>query len=130
MAGFIRKQLEGKDKDELIDILSLQSLVETLVDKVSTLEKEVPRLKKPSTSRNSSLPPSKDLTSARYPKRRSGGGGKTGGQPGHTGHTLEMSPIPDVIRLRDSGNESRGETIIRKPQAEQCGPGNPVPIHL
>jgi len=99
MAGFTRKQLEDKDKDELIDIiLSLQSLVESLVDKVSSLEKEVSRLKKPTTSRNSSLPPSKDLSSARYPKRRSGGGGKTGGQAGHPGHTLKMSTTPDVIR--------------------------------
>ena len=86
MAGFTRKQLEDKDKDELIDIiLSLQSLVESLVDKVSSLEKEVSRLKKPTTSRNSSLPPSKDLSSARYPKRRSGGGGKTGGCTGIAG---------------------------------------------
>lgn len=99
MAGFTRKQLEAKDKDELVDIiLSLQSMVETLAGRVSSLEKEVSRLKKPTTSRNSSLPPSKDLVSSRYPKPRDGGGGKTGGQPGHPGYTLEMSANPDVIR--------------------------------
>lgn len=97
MVAFTRKQLEAKDKDELIDIiLSLQSMVDSLASMVVTLEakvaslekevvsleKEVGRLKKPTTSRNSSLPPSKDLTGGRYPKGGSGNKGKSGRKSG------------------------------------------------
>lgn len=106
MVGYTRKQLESKDKEELIDIilemqdiiLELQGMVTTLVNRVGSLESEVSRLRKPTTSRNSSLPPSKDMFSQRYPGRRSKSKLKTGGQKGHPGHTLEMSSAPDVVR--------------------------------
>lgn len=99
MVEYTRQQLESKDKEELIEIiLAMQAMVKILVERVDNLEKEVSRLKKPTTSRNSSLPPSKDLTNQRYPKPRRGGERKTGGQPGHPGHTLEMSATPDIVR--------------------------------
>lgn len=127
MVAFTRKQLEAKDKDELIDIiLSLQSMVESLASLVVTLEakvaslekevvsleKEVGRLKKPTTSRNSSLPPSKDLTGGRYPKGGSGNKGKSGrksgGQLGHRGSTLEMSATPGIVRDHFPGLDCPG----------------------
>ena len=83
MVEYTRQQLESKDKEELIEIiLAMQAMVKILVERVDNLEKEVSRLKKPTTSRNSSLPPSKDLTNQRYPKPRREGERKTGGQPG------------------------------------------------
>jgi transposase len=99
MVEYTRKQLEAKDKDELIDIiLVMQSIIKTLVERVDTLEKEVKYLKKPTTSHNSSLPPSKDLFKHKNQSLRPKSNRKTGGQPGHTGHTLEMSDTPDYIR--------------------------------
>ncbi|MDZ7741018.1 MAG: DUF6444 domain-containing protein [Bacteroidota bacterium] len=99
MPGYTRKQLEAKDKDELIDIiLAMQSMIKTLVERVDTLEKEVDYLKKPTTSRNSSLPPSSDLFKHKNQSLRPKSNRKTGGQPGHTGYTLEMSENPDFIK--------------------------------
>jgi transposase len=99
MVEYTRKQLEAKDKDELIDIiLVMQSMIKTLVKRVDSLEKEVAHLKKPTTSRNSSLPPSKDLFTHKNQSLRPKSKRRTGGQPGHTGHTLEMSENPDFIK--------------------------------
>jgi len=99
MEEYTREQLEAKDKDELIEIiLVMQSMIKALVERVDTLEKEVARLKKPTTSRNSSLPPSKDLFSQKNQSLRPKSNLRTGGQPGHPGHTLEVSENPDLIK--------------------------------
>lgn len=96
MVEYTRKQLEAKDKDELIDIiLVMQSMIKTLVARVDALEKEVASLKKPTTSRNSSLAPSTDLFKYKNQSLRQKSNRKTGGQPGHPGRTLEMSETPD-----------------------------------
>lgn len=51
------------------------------------------------TSRNSNLPPSKDLFRPKRTKaRRKKSGKKAGGQPGHKGHYLEMSSSPDKVK--------------------------------
>jgi len=96
MVEYTRKQLEAKDKDELIDIiLIMQSMIKTLVARVDTLEKEVAILKKPTNSRNSSRPPSTDLFQHKNQSLRQKSNRKTGGQSGHLGHTLEMRENPD-----------------------------------
>ncbi len=64
------------------------------------LETRVKELEHKKTSKNSSVPPSKDENRGRKHFTRSlrkKSGKKSGGQHGHTGHTLEMSTNPDKI---------------------------------
>ncbi|WP_157466069.1 DUF6444 domain-containing protein [Belliella baltica] len=84
---------------ELIKMnLQLMEQVKSLKSRVSDLENELARYRNPKNSRNSSVPPSKDEN---RPKKnqslRQDTGRKTGGQPGHKGHTLEMTSSPDII---------------------------------
>ncbi|AFL83255.1 transposase [Belliella baltica DSM 15883] len=76
----------------------LMEQVKSLKSRVSDLENELARYRNPKNSRNSSVPPSKDEN---RPKKnqslRQDTGRKTGGQPGHKGHTLEMTSSPDII---------------------------------
>ena len=48
-------------------------------------------------SRTSSTPPSQDIGRSNNKSLRTPSGKKSGGQPGHTGHTLKMSDTPDEI---------------------------------
>jgi len=96
MEKYTREKLEAKSKDELIDIiLVMQSMIETLMARVLTLEQEVERLKTPKNSRNSSLPPSQDLFRYKNQSLRQKSERKTGGQFGHKGQNLKMSETPD-----------------------------------
>jgi len=92
-------------KDNLISelqaiIAELRDIVAKQGERIAQLEQEVSQHKNRKNSRNSSMPPSTDLSkpvarpnqSLRPKSQR-----KTGGQPGHTGETLTMSPDPDKI---------------------------------
>jgi transposase len=75
-------------------IARLEQQVATLTQLVQALHKRLAK-----DSHNSSLPPSSDRF-ARQKKARSlrrSSGKLTGGQPGHPGATLEMSPQPDEV---------------------------------
>lgn len=76
----------------------LMEEVKSLKSRVSDLEKELARYRAPKNSRNSSVPPSKDEN---RPKKnqslREDSERKSGGQPGHKGHTLEITSCPDII---------------------------------
>jgi transposase len=91
-------QLSVKEKDSLIcDLWSmvreLSAKVETLTAKVADLEGRLAQ-----NSRNSSKPPSTDGMSKPAPKSlRKAGQHPTGGQKGHTGHTLKKVAQPDHI---------------------------------
>ncbi len=84
---------------EMMDVLSNRN--EELESRVKELENLIEGAKGKSsrkTSRNSSLPPSKDLDRPQRNKStRKSSGKSSGGQKGHKGSTLEMSLFPDKV---------------------------------
>lgn len=75
------------------------SLIETLMQRLNALEKEVADLKTQGSkdSHNSSKPPSSDI-GKRVPRSLRGKSGRhSGGQPGHPGWTLNQVENPDHI---------------------------------
>jgi len=93
--------LDDRDKQfqDLVNInLKLMERIMVLERKVIELEKELARYRIPKNSGNSSVPPSKDENRPKKTQSlREDSERKSGGQPGHKGHTLEMSSKPDVI---------------------------------
>ncbi len=84
------------DKDTLISelFIRLEELEKRILE-LEVFEKEniilrerLSRYENPKNSRNSFIPPSKDENRPRK---------KTGGQLGHKGRTLEMTPTPDIV---------------------------------
>lgn len=75
---------------------SLKKLVESLIQRITSLEKEVARLSVKKNSQNSSMPPSTDI-SRKNQSLREKSDKPVGGQQGHEGNTLLMSSTPDII---------------------------------
>ena len=109
--------------------LTDRELIEMLMVRLETLEKEVSHLRTENSelrerlaryendknSRNSSIPPSMDLN---RPKKnqslRKGNGRKPGGQPGHKGNTLKMTADPDqIVELRPDYCRSCGSSLAK-----------------
>jgi transposase len=123
-------------------IRQLESTISIQADQILILEKKVEQLllllqkagiKK--DSHNSHFPPSKDVfakkKSLRYLSTR-----KSGGQPGHQGHTLEMSSTPDVsIDLKSvycslCGNKLEDATFILRAKRQVVDiPNIPPPVY-
>jgi transposase len=53
------------------------------------------------TSKNSSRPPSQDLSKGLKPKEKKQGKKKAGGQPGHEGHERPLYPIEQCQSVKD-----------------------------
>src|SRR5665811_362857 len=88
-----KEELRKLSKDKLVDLVyDLLIRVDKLTSEVQELKEEVQRLKTPKNSGNSSLPPSHDLFRNKNQSLREKGNKKSGGQPGHKGETLLMSP--------------------------------------
>jgi transposase len=93
-----KEELRKLNKEQLVDLVyDLLIRVDKLLAEVQDLKEEVKRLKTPKNSGNSSLPPSHDLFRFKNQSLREKGNKKSGGQPGHKGETLLMSPNPDKI---------------------------------
>jgi len=91
-----KEELRKHSKDKLVDLLyDLYLKVDKLTKEVQELSEEVKMHKTPKNSGNSSLPPSHDLYRLKNQSLRETSNKKTGGQPGHKGETLLMSPNPD-----------------------------------
>jgi transposase len=84
----MQRQLE--QRDELIAQMQRQQAV--LSEQVQALQE---KLKK--DSHNSHLPPSSDRFHRQPRSLREKSGKKAGGQPGHPGSTLKLSPTPDTV---------------------------------
>ncbi len=92
---FSREQLETLDKDSLIRlILEMREQMVQMASRLQALEDQIAK-----NSGNSGKPPSSDgLKKKPAPKSlREKGKRKSGGQPGHEGHTLSMVEQPDQM---------------------------------
>ena len=89
-----REELLLLDKATLVEImLQFQTQIQTLTQRVAELESQINK-----NSRNSSKPPSSDGPAKPKPKSlRNKGTRKSGGQPGHKGHTLKQVEQADHV---------------------------------
>jgi len=86
-------------------LLMMDARIRALEERVQSLENQLAK-----NSRNSSKPPSSDGFKKPAPKSlRKKGKRKSGGQPGHTGHTLKMADKPDHTEVH------------RVKECEHCG---------
>ena len=76
---------------------ALRQQVTLLEDKVALLLGLLQKSKVKKDSHNSHLPPASDVVPQKNQSLRPPGTRKSGGQPGHTGHTWQFSSTPDVV---------------------------------
>jgi len=90
----------------------LRIVVQQLKATILSLQEEISLLKGGTNSRTSSTAPSHDLGRSNSISLRVSSGRKSGGQPGHVGHSLSLSDIPDeVIHYHPTICEHCGENL-------------------
>lgn len=86
----VKRKVEGLSREELI------TLIYEMAKKISELEAEIARLKQPpTTSKNSSQPPSRDFKASIGKKRKRSR--KKGAQPGHEKQERPLVDNPDKV---------------------------------
>ena len=91
------------------------ALIRQLVERVQALEDRVAK-----NSQNSGKPPSSDGLSKPAPKsRRKRHGRKSGGQPGHVGHTLKAVSKPDYVKVHSVRKCQYCQVSLRKVKAHR-----------
>ncbi len=89
--------------EEAVVVLFEETLSQ-LVNRIQALENQIAQ-----NSRNSSKPPSSDgLRKPRPRSLRKASGKKSGGQPGHKGHTLRAVKHPDYEKVHVCDNLKQG----------------------
>jgi transposase len=101
-------------------IVELATPLEALAERIIALEAEnaALRAKLGTNSRNSGKPPSSDGPGVKpHPKsQRTPTGRKTGGQPGHSGHTLRLVDKPDEVQVHTPSHcQACGQSLERAP---------------
>jgi len=101
-------------------VVELATQLEILAERVTVLEAEnaALRAKLGTNSRNSGKPPSSDGPEVKpHPKsQRTPTGRKTGGQPGHSGHTLRLVDKPDEVQVHTPSHcQACGRSLGRAP---------------
>lgn len=96
LENFSKKDLILLVESLISEVGKLRAQVDSLTTKISILQEEKQILSVKKSSTNSSIPPSSDLQRTNQSLRNKSNL-KKGGQPGHKGHTLEMSSKPDNI---------------------------------
>jgi transposase len=92
--AILQQQQEMANKQQEL-ITKLQGIIDQLGVRIQALEDQ-----KAQSSRNSSKPPSSDgLEKPRPQSQRKPSGKKTGGQPGHKGHTLKAVEHPEHVEV-------------------------------
>jgi transposase len=107
-------EISPKAFQELLALVdSLRREIDELKKENLVLKERIHELEHPKNSGNSSIPPSKDDNRIkRNQSLRAGTGKKSGGQPGHKGHTLEMVATPDeIIHHKPSVCKSCGRAL-------------------
>ena len=89
-------RLEKENKKLRIENKALREEVKLFTSKVNQLLKIIEDMGHKKNSRNSSLPPSSDI-SRKNKSLRGQSDKKSGGQPGHNGSTLLQSKNPDIV---------------------------------
>ena len=119
-------------RSEYEQLLSQKAELIKVKELVQQLREEIALLKNGRNSKTSSTAPSQDINRSNTHSLRKHSEKKSGGQPGHSGHTLSMSESPDHVIEHTPSRCSCGCSLEEVPvtgqtrrQAVEIPPVNP-----